>query len=202
LVSTSNYSTADMAADIIELMDKLHIEEAVIAGHSMGGYIALEIARNFPKHVSGLVLISSHVFADPLEKKQSRFEDIDRIMREGAAAVLENMPNILTYDDKVKSTCREAVIKMDSIGAMGALHAMANRDSSEDIWKRLDVSTMVIAGADDQLIPIEKVQRFALIPKYSSLVEVNNTGHMPMLEAPGEVAGALAKFVKNNQRNQ
>jgi pimeloyl-ACP methyl ester carboxylesterase len=202
MITKSDHSITDMAADIIELMDQLHIREAVIAGHSMGGYIALEIARNFPERVSGLVLISSHIYADPLEKKQSRLEDIDRIMRQGASAVLANMPNMLTNDDNVKSFCLDAVVRMDSIGAMGALYAMANRTTSEDVWKALNIPAMVIAGSDDRLIPIKKSRGFAGLPKYSTLEEINGAGHMLMIEAPKRVAMALVKFINDLRRNQ
>ena len=201
-ITESDYSITDMAADIIELMDQLLIREAVIAGHSMGGYIALEIARNYPGRVTGLVLISSHIFSDTLEKKQSRLEDIDKIMRQGAYAVLANMPNMLTHNDKVKSFCRDAVVRMDSNGPMGALHAMANRTTSEDVWKALKFPTMVIAGSDDQLIPIEKSRGFTSLSKFNTLEEIDGVGHVPMLEAPDKVAMALVKFINNTQRSQ
>lgn len=202
MTTESDYSITDMAADIIELMDQLQIREAVIAGHSMGGYIALEIARNFPRSVIGLVLISSHIYADSLEKKQSRYKDIDRIMQQGAYAVLANMPNMLTRDEDIKSFCRDAVVRMDSIGAMGALHAMANRTTSEDVWKTLKFPTMVIAGSDDQLIPIEKSRGFASLSKIFTLEEIDGVGHVPMLEAPDKVAMALARFINNTRRRQ
>ena len=202
LITESDYSITDMAADIIELMDKLQTREAVIAGHSMGGYIALEIVRNFPERVSGIALISSHIFSDTLEKKQSRLEDSDKIMRQGADVILANLPNLLTHNDKAKSFCRDAVVRMDLNGAMGALHAMANRTTSEDVWKVLNIPTMVIAGSDDQLIPIEKSRAFADLPKISTLEEIDGAGHMPMLEAPDKVAVALVRFINNIRRTQ
>jgi len=197
MISEDKYSIADMAADVIELMDQLHIRESVVVGHSMGGYVALEMARNFPERISGLVLVSSHIFADTLEKKQSRFEDINKIRQKGVAVVLVDMPNMLTYDDIVKSYCRSAVERMDSVGAIGALHAMANRSASEDVWEALTIPTLVIAGSDDRLIPIEKSRGFAGLPIYGTLEEINGTGHMLMLEAPEKVAKILGKFIYN-----
>lgn len=201
IVTESDYSITDIAVDIIELMDQLKIKEIVIAGHSMGGYVTLEIGRNFPERVSGLVLISSHISADTSEKKQSRFGDIDRIMRQGVYAVLANLPNMLTDDDHVRSFCHDAVAKMDSIGAMGALYAMANRNSSEDVWKALPIPTMVIAGSNDRLILIEQNRSFAGLPKHNTLEEIGGVGHIPMLEAPEKVATALVKFINDIRRN-
>jgi len=71
-----------MAVDVIDLVDQLHIRESVVVGHSMGGYVALEMVRSYPERISGLVLISSHIFADTSEKKQSRFENIDKIRQQ------------------------------------------------------------------------------------------------------------------------
>ena len=197
MITGYKYSVADMAADVIELMDQLHIRESVVVGHSMGGYVALEMVRKYPERVSGLVLVSSHISADTSEKRQSRFEDIEKIRQQGAAAVLVDMPDKLTHDDIVKSYCRHAVERMDSAGAMGALHAMANRSASEDVWKALTIPTMVVAGSDDCLVPIEKSREFADLPINGTLEEINGIGHMPMLEVPEKVVIALAKFIQD-----
>ena len=116
--------------------------------------------------------------------------------------MLVDMPNMLTRDDIVKSYCRDAVESMDSVGAMGALHAMANRPASEDVWEALTIPTMVIAGSDDCLVPIEKSRRFSVLPINGTLEEINGTGHMPILEAPEKIVNALAKFIQNIRRNQ
>ncbi|MCD6577485.1 MAG: alpha/beta hydrolase [Anaerolineaceae bacterium] len=199
IVATSDYSITNMAEDVIELMNQLHIEEAVIAGHSMGGYVALEIARNFPERVSGLALIASHIFSDSLEKKQSRSNTINKILQQGVSSALLNMPDLLTNDKKIKTFCREAVERMNLVGAVGALNAMKNRLSSENVWEALNIPTMVVAGVDDQLIPIEKSRRFAALPGCCILEEINNAGHMLMVEAPDRVAAALVKFVNQVQ---
>jgi pimeloyl-ACP methyl ester carboxylesterase len=91
---------------------------------------------------------------------------------------------------------------MDSIGAIGALHAMAYRTTSEDVWKALNIPTMVIAGSDDRLIPVERSRGFAGIPKHSTFKEINGTGHLPMLEAPDKVAMILVNFITDIRRNQ
>ena len=114
---------------------------------------------------------------------------------------MANLPNMLTDDDHVRSFCHDAVARMDSIGAMGALYAMGNRTASEDVWKALHVPTMVIAGSNDRLIPIEQSRSFAGLPKHSTLDEIGGVGHMPMLEAPEKVAMALVKFINDMRRN-
>lgn len=200
-VVENDYLTADMAADVIELLDHLHIKKAVIAGHSMGGYIALDLARNYPERVSGLILIASHIYADTQEKKRSRYAMMDEIRKRSAQEVLANMPRKLSNNEDIRKICQETVAKMDSKGAVGALHAMANRESSEQVWEKFTNPTMVIAGSDDQFIPIEKSRGFATLPKESALEEIKGVGHMPMLEAPKVVAKVLFKFINTLWRN-
>ena len=68
------YKITDMAADIAGLLDQLDIEKAVIAGHSMGGYISLAFARTYPERVAGLGLVASQALADPEDKKGGRYD--------------------------------------------------------------------------------------------------------------------------------
>lgn len=168
----------------------------------MGGYIALEIARIFPERVSGLILIASHIYADSLEKKQSRFTAADEIMTRGVQVIFADMPKKLTHNENIRIICWDAVAKMNSNGAMGALHAMANRGSSEFVWKTLAIPTMVIAGSDDQIIPIEKSRKIAGMPNHNAFEEIEGVGHMLMLEAPKFVAKALLKFINKSRRMQ
>src|SRR4030095_14128175 len=57
----SPYSMDDYASDIAGLLDQMGIPKGAIAGHSMGGYVALAFARLYPGRVSGLALISSQI---------------------------------------------------------------------------------------------------------------------------------------------
>lgn len=193
-VSNGDYFISDMAADIVRLLDRLQIDKVVVAGHSMGGYIALDFYRNFPDRISGLVLISSHINPDSADKKKSRFESIEKINKLGAAVALANMPSLLTLDPKAKDLCIKLIGKMDSTGAAGAQFAMAHRRSSEELWKSMLIRQLVIAGNEDQLIPIETSRSISDLSKNSSFIEIENAGHMPMLEAPERVAEALEKF--------
>ena len=58
------YSLTDISSDLAALLDSLGVGSTALAGHSMGGYVALAFAKLFPKRVSGLALISSQAAAD------------------------------------------------------------------------------------------------------------------------------------------
>ena len=68
------YTVADLASDIAGLARSSKIQKAFIAGHSMGGYVALAFARAYPNRVHGLGMISSQVLTDPPERKEGRYK--------------------------------------------------------------------------------------------------------------------------------
>lgn len=199
--SVTNFSITDMAQDVIRLIDRLKIEKVIIAGHSMGGYVALDLYRHFSERLIGLALVSSNVKADSIEKKRQRMDSIDKIYAQGVSYALADMPNLLSHDPDVKNVCAKIIAKMDLIGAIGAQYAMAGRKSSVKIWRSMKIGQMVISGSDDQLISIETSRKISRQSRNSVLIEIENAGHMPMLEEPNKVAEAMKKFILNDQRS-
>ena len=193
--SSDKFTIHDMALDVMQLLDDLKAKSAVVAGHSMGGYVALELYRNFQETFNKICLISSHVFEDSAEKKQARMESVDKIKHFGPAGALSNMPDLLTKDSQIKDRCRSMIGKMDGVGAAGAQYAMAHRTSSEKLWKDMPINQLIIAGNADQIIPIDISRKMSNISSHCSLIEVENAGHLPMWEEPVVVADALRKFL-------
>ncbi len=74
-IPQGEYRMETMAGDVITLMDKLGIDRAVIAGHSMGGYVALSLIRNYPERVIALALVASQAEADSPERYQDANAD-------------------------------------------------------------------------------------------------------------------------------
>lgn len=190
------YSMKAMAEDVLRLLDSLNIEKTVVAGHSMGGYIALAMARDYPQRVDGLVLVASHAYADPPEKREARLKSIQVVKKEGkVTGVVSSMPEKLTYNDKVEVKCRELIGKANPNGVMGALAGMAERPDSMDFLKSTDIPLMIIAGQDDQIIPIQTSREMAGQMKKPWLVEIAGAGHMLMLDQPKKTAHALEVFI-------
>ncbi len=67
-------SMEDMAKDVAELLEVLKVEQAIIGGLSMGGYVTFEMYRLFPEKFAALVLCDTSFYADTDEKRTSRFE--------------------------------------------------------------------------------------------------------------------------------
>jgi len=97
------YTIADMADDVIALLDALKIEKAAIVGHSMGGYVALEIARKVPGRVSGLGLVSTQALPDAPDRKAGRYATAEQVGAQGSVVVADSMAPKLPADPAVCS---------------------------------------------------------------------------------------------------
>ncbi len=194
-VVESQFQMSDMAADIAGLLDHLGIEKAVIAGHSMGGYISLAFARAYPERMSGLDLVASQALADPPERKRGRYEAAAEIMKSGVGAVAESMPGKLTPDERVQALVRSLIARQSPAGLAGALKAMAERDDSTSALSNFDFPVVVIHGEADELIPIQRAQEIKAFIPHATLMELSGVGHMPMLENPWVTATTLRSLL-------
>jgi len=193
-VVESQYKITDIAADIAGLLDHLDIEKTVIAGHSMGGYVALAFARAYPERTLGLGMVSSQAPADPPERKQGRYDAAAETMKTGVNPVADSMSVKLSSDERVQAYVRALIAAQRPAGLAGALKAMAERDDSTPALSDFQFPVALVHGEADELIPIQRAREIkAAIPK-ATLVELSGVGHMPMMEDPQATAAALKKL--------
>jgi 3-oxoadipate enol-lactonase len=189
-------SIIEYASDIKDLLNHLMIKKAFLAGHSMGGYVALAFARKYPEAVSGLALISSQAAADSPERKEGRYATAKQVLNEGVSVVAEAMTPKLSTDLRIQSFVRELISKQRPLGISSALTAMAKRPDSTELLSSFLFPFVIVHGAADVLIPIERGREMKATLPSAHFVELPNTGHMPMMENPQSVAEALHLFVK------
>jgi len=185
------YTMDDLALDIAGLLDHLEIGKTAIAGHSMGGYAALAFARLYPKRVSGLGLISSQALADPLERKEGRYNSAKDVAEKGIGGVVDAMTTKFTPDEQLQEFARKTMERQDPDAYIGALKAMAERLDSIPLLASIDYTVVLIHGNADALIPVDRAHEIKSIIHHAHLVEINNAGHLPMLEAVQETADGL-----------
>lgn len=188
---TGEYTMLEMGEDIINILDRLKLDQAFFAGHSLGGYTMLSLAKNFPDRVAGLALIASHAFADSPETKKTRLSDIEKVKLLGPEEVLSGMPERLSTDFRIQEYCREKIRDMDKDGIAGVLGAMVGREDSIDFLSHFKKPLGIIAGTEDQFIPIETNRLMAKMVNPMLFEEIAGSGHMPMKENPERVAKAL-----------
>ena len=192
--STTGDTAATMdtfASDVARLVDHLGFEKAALAGHSMGGYVALAFAKKHPDRVRGLGLVSSQVLADPPERKQGRYDTADQVAAKGIGVVVEAMTSKLTPDERVRAFAQSVMEQQRPNGIIGALKAMAEREDLSTLLPDVKYPVVLVHGDADALIPIERAREVKNAIPRAHLVELKGVGHLPMLEASDETAKAL-----------
>ena len=198
----SLYSMDSFADQLAGLLDELGLDKVVLAGLSMGGYIAFSFLRRHGGRVRALVLADTRAEADPPEGVEKRSGQQKQVESEGTAGLIEALPGALlgpTTRESKPDVVDRARKLMDNppAGFIGALEAMKNRvDSSEDAAK-VDVPTLVIVGEEDGLTPPDAARKLHELIGGSKLVVIPGAGHLSNIEAPEAFNGALGEFLSS-----
>jgi len=187
----SPYTMTDMADDIAALLDRSGIAEARLAGHSMGGYVALALAKKYPEKVAGLALVSSQAGGDSPEGAQGRYQTAEKVSEEGTGVVVNAMTPKLTSDARIRQFAGEVMAAQSEAGITGALKAMAEREDLRDFLSTCTFPLVLIHGGADELVPIDKARDARSRAGSAELVELPGVGHMPMMEAAEATAEGL-----------
>jgi pimeloyl-ACP methyl ester carboxylesterase len=173
----------------------------VLAGISMGGYLAFEYCRQFPNRVDQLILISTRPGSDKPEGRENRLNMADKVEKEGVSYLPEAMiPGLLgktTLAEKpeVKRQLIEWINHTSPHAVAIAQRAMANRRDQTDMLGQIKARTLIIAGQEDNLIaPTEATAMAKLIPK-CQLKLLDQVGHLVPMESPKLFQKTIENFL-------
>ena len=198
---SGRFSMDAYADDVIALLDALLIDQAVIGGLSMGGYVALNVWRRYRSRVRALVLADTRAAADTAEGMQKRDELIALAQAEGAAAVADRQVTGLigksTRERQPELVERiRAIMTAESVeGIVGALQAMKARPDSTELLATIDVPSLVIVGDEDVITPLKEARAMHERLRGSRLEVIPGAGHLSNLERPAAFNAALSDFV-------
>ena len=197
------YSLYDLADDCVRLLDSLQIERCVIAGMSMGGWMALRVVLRHPDRIDGLALIASSGLSYS-EADQSNWEQHYRRFL-GAAQVgrdhaLEEAR--ICFSDSTRGNRPEMVQhwveRWAAYRGDAVYHEVCSWLMQDDISERLatiDVPAVAIHGLEDEAIGIEDARTTVAAIGSAYLVPIPGAGHTVNLESPDQVNAALRAFL-------
>jgi len=194
-------SIDDYAADVIDLLDALHVDEAVIGGVSMGGYIAFAMFRHAARYFQGLILADTKSQADTPEALDGRRKMLQLVQEKGPAAVaVEMIPKLLGETTRrtrpeIVDQVRALVLANSTEAIAGAIRALMTRPDSTPLLPTIHVPALILVGDEDVVTPKPAAEELHRGVAGSQLTIVPAAGHLSNLEQPGAVNAALAHFL-------
>lgn len=196
-------STMDlMAGDVLNLLDELGIEKAVLVGHSMGGYVSMAFSRLYPGRLAGLGLVCTQASADSPEKRQERLNTARQVLKQGTQRISESMPARLAENGEIRDAVAEIIRRTTPEGIAGALRGMAERPDFTEWLASIKVPAVVIHGMLDKITPLENSELMSRLICRSWLVRIPDAHHLPMLENPESVAHAMIELAQKISQNK
>lgn len=191
------YASRDFAADVAAFMDALHLEAAVIVGHSMGSFAARRIAIHYPERTLGLVLIGSFAtednpgVAEVQEMVSTLTDPVDPdFVREFQESTLAK-PVPQTFFETVVQESLKVPARVWRSAAAG----VSGDDSARELHK-IEAPTLILSGDRDELCPRNDQEALTAAIEGSRLVVYPGTGHGLHWEEPERFASDLVTFIQ------
>ena len=167
-----------------------------LAGHSMGGRVALEIVRRVPRRVRGLALIDTGYHAARPGEEAGRYVLADLSERDGMAALARAwLPPMLSPrrldDTPLFGRLTRMIERADSALFRSQIDALLNRPNAEPLLERIGCPTCVIVGNQDSWSPVEQSRAMAALIPGATLEIVEDSGHMSLVEQPEAINSVL-----------
>jgi pimeloyl-ACP methyl ester carboxylesterase len=175
-------------------------ERFAVAGHSMGGRVALEVVRSAPRRVSGLALLSSGAHAIRDGERQSRERLLRLAQEKGMAALAADwLPPMMAGDvvrDAELMPLLTAMVERSSFESYsGQVNALLNRPDAFAVLPTVAVPTLLLSGSEDTWSPVSQHETMRRRIPHATLFEVHGAGHMVPIERPDVVAVALREWL-------
>jgi pimeloyl-ACP methyl ester carboxylesterase len=196
---------AQLAADVLALLDHLRVPAAVFAGCSIGGYVLLELWRKAPQRMRGLAFVCSKPQPDAMANIDRRKASIDKV-RAGASkellqsmmqtqiksltgtSAIEHNPGIVTELVSQVTLTAEAVV--------AAQAGLATRPDSMPTVATITVPVLAIAGGEDPGVTAADMEAFNAAPGGCEFHLLPDAGHFAAYEQPQKVAGLMDAWLR------
>lgn len=187
--------------DLFSIIDELKLDQPILCGLSMGGYIALRAVEKEQEKFSGLILCDTRAEADDNSGKIARSNAINKINVDGVESFVNEFvpkcfhPKTAERFSELFNFTLDNCRKQNPIGVKGSLLAMLSRRDTTESLKKIKIPTLIFAGKKDTLTPPEIMKKMADKIKGSKFYVVPKAGHMSPLENPEFVNNKILRFL-------
>ncbi|MFO7723766.1 MAG: alpha/beta fold hydrolase [Bacteroidales bacterium] len=181
----------EMAMLIYRLLQHLNALPCTLVGHSMGGYVALELAAHHPEAIEALCLFHSNAHEDSPEAIINRNRTISLVHQNRKGFISQFIPELFAPDNRLKFAneirlLQDRAAGMTSESIIASLEGMKIRRNHYDTLRNLQIPVLQIIGMKDSRADLGKMQEQALLPAISMALYLRECGHMGYLEAREE----------------
>lgn len=179
------HSMVAMAEALKAVLDQLEVKEVAIAGHSMGGYVSLEFAKNYPDMVKSISLINSTPEADDEERRNYRDRASRLVKRNKTAFVNMAINNLVVpdIDDAFKTEIDLLKLSAEDLteqGIIAALQGMKIRTDNTDFLASFNGYKHIVAGEQDPVVNYLRIKE--ITEKCKTSLKSFNGGHLAFIE--------------------
>ena len=191
-----------IADKINEVLEFLEVKEAILMGHSMGGYVALAFADNYRHKTSGLGLLFSTALPDSDAKKEQRLKAAELVVKNPqeffrltvpALFVQENLPATQKEVEEAVSWANET----SPAGAAASAKGMRLRPDRVEVIRNLNKPVLILAGDKDKSLQVDELKKAVVDCENLTFAELP-TGHMGVIEMPEESLLVVKDWLRKN----
>uniref|UniRef100_UPI004047F143 alpha/beta fold hydrolase n=2 Tax=Algoriphagus sp. TaxID=1872435 RepID=UPI004047F143 len=215
--SLKRYGIKDYSKLVQALAEDLELTQYHVAGNSMGGAVAMQLASDYPKNILSLNLIDAAgapavnpVLTDSSAQKKAnsgggwifqvaRHPIFSKLLLSCTPKFLFEMNMKQVYGDDTKVTeevtMRYYELMLREGNRQATLDRLSQPRTSDIHYERLTMPTLILWGAEDQWIPLAQGKRLQEAIPGANLVILDGVGHVPMEESPTETVSEYLSFL-------
>ena len=201
-----DYGMRDSLGAMAELvLESISGDHLLVAGHSMGGRVALEVFRRAPERVAGLALLDTGYTpraageAGENERAQ-RLRLLELARTEGMRAMgnawAPGMVNAERHDSAVYDAVLDMIERSTPDKFAAQIRALLDRPDATTLLGEIECPTMIVCGRDDQWSPLARHEEMHTQIRGSKLRVIERSGHMCTMEQPNDVTAVLVEWAR------
>lgn len=195
-----DFSMESFANAVFEMLTNLNIPQIHCIGHSMGGYIGLQLAAKYPLLIQSLTLFHSTASADSAQKKENRNRTMEVVKRDLNVFLKEFHQNLFHEENKIRFQSSIDQIRKNAASfltietVINTLKGLRDRPNFTDFLKQRTFPLNYIIGKHDPILPADEMiqQAEQLNARYAIL---EDSGHMGFIEEQNNVAKVIKDFI-------
>ncbi|WP_347252144.1 alpha/beta hydrolase [Legionella sp.] len=185
----------DNMEDLLQMVLASVAGNFILAGHSMGGWLALELARAAPERILKLCLLNTSAKEDPPEKYKDRLAMIAAVKQGQFQNVAENIAERYVHNKQVKQDVLSMFLNVGEEAFVNQEKALLTRRETVSILPQLTMPTMIIHAQKDKVFSLSSHLELQKKMPNAKLAIVDDCGHMSPMEAPQAITSLMRYWI-------